>query len=143
MAEDLDGFFVTNLKNVYYLSGFTGSAGALVVTRDKQYFITDFRYQSQAHEQVTGFEIIIHQQGIFAEVARIIQEETLRNLAIEAEDMNVSTYLTVKDTFDCQIKETQMVIETIRSVKDQSEIDRLKEACEIIPPGRKTGKYLR
>ena len=45
MTEDnLDAFLVTNDQNRRYLSGFTGSSGALLLTRDEQYLVTDFRY---------------------------------------------------------------------------------------------------
>ena len=43
---------VTNLVNVRWLTGFTGTNGACVVTRDERLFLTDFRYVEQAREQV-------------------------------------------------------------------------------------------
>ena len=43
-----ESMLVTNLKNVRYLANFTGSAGVVFVTPTQQYFITDFRYNTQA-----------------------------------------------------------------------------------------------
>jgi Xaa-Pro aminopeptidase len=54
--EDVDLLLVTNLVNVRYLTGFTGSNGMAVVGRDVRRFITDFRYVEQAAEQVQGFD---------------------------------------------------------------------------------------
>ena len=53
LAErELDSLLVSNLTNVRWLTGFTGTNGAAVVTRDRRLFLTDFRYTEQAEEQV-------------------------------------------------------------------------------------------
>jgi Xaa-Pro aminopeptidase len=58
--RSLDAVLVTHLPHVRYLTGFSGSAGQLLVTRKKSYFITDFRYKEQvAQELVDGIEAII------------------------------------------------------------------------------------
>ena len=56
---DLDGIYVTNLTNVRYLSGFTGSAGSLLILNNKQYFFTDGRYIEQSKRQIKDYEIHI------------------------------------------------------------------------------------
>ena len=53
LAEaELDALLVTNLVNVRWLTGFTGSNGLALVGRDLKLFVTDFRYVEQAREQV-------------------------------------------------------------------------------------------
>ncbi|MGY3814989.1 aminopeptidase P family protein [Globicatella sulfidifaciens] len=126
-----ESILVTNLKNVRYLANFTGSAGVVFVTPTQQYFITDFRYNTQAAEQAKGFEIIIHKNGAFNAVAEIIEQENIQSVAIEADEMNVATYLKLKDLFDAEMIETELLLETIRSVKSEDEIKIIKEACEI------------
>src|SRR4051795_11731506 len=54
--QELDSLLVTNIVNVRYLTGFTGSNGACVVTRDERLFYTDFRYVEQARTQVPEYE---------------------------------------------------------------------------------------
>ena len=44
----LDGMYVTNLTNVRYLTGFTGSAGSLLILDNEQYFFSDGRYKEQS-----------------------------------------------------------------------------------------------
>lgn len=56
--NDLSGFLVTSPYNLRYLTNFTGTTGLAVITLDKAFFITDFRYTEQAAEQAQGFEII-------------------------------------------------------------------------------------
>ena len=54
--HELDCLLVTQMVNVRYLTGFTGTNGACVITPDARLFLTDFRYVEQAAEQVSGFE---------------------------------------------------------------------------------------
>ena len=56
----LDGMLITNLTNVRYISGFTGSAASCLITPEGQYFVTDGRYIEQSKAQVKGFEIFIY-----------------------------------------------------------------------------------
>ena len=56
----LDALLVTHLPNIHYLCGFTGSAGVLIVSANKDaVFFTDGRYTQQAHEEVKGAAIKI------------------------------------------------------------------------------------
>src|SRR5215210_4539835 len=54
--RELDSLLVTNLVNVRYLTGFTGTNGACVITPDQRLFLTDFRYVERAENEVHGFE---------------------------------------------------------------------------------------
>ena len=52
----LDALLVTDLVNVRYLTGFTGSAGLAVVGPGIRRFVTDFRYLSQSADQVPDWD---------------------------------------------------------------------------------------
>ena len=53
-AQDLPALLVTSRANVRYLTGFTGSAGSLLVSADDAMLVTDGRYRTQSAEQVAG-----------------------------------------------------------------------------------------
>ena len=57
-SMNLDGMYITNLTNVRYLTGFTGSAGSVLILEDSQHFFTDGRYIEQSKEQIKNY--IIH-----------------------------------------------------------------------------------
>ena len=57
--NNLDGIIVTHLDYVRYLTGFTGSAGLLVISGNEAHFLTDFRYKDQAARQVKGARVAI------------------------------------------------------------------------------------
>ncbi len=63
----LDAILVTHLPNVRYLTGFTGSAAALLIenkAQAKPVFVTDGRYSAQAREQVKGVSIALGRPGV-------------------------------------------------------------------------------
>ena len=64
----LDLLLVTNLVNVRYLTGFTGSNGLALIGPDTRLFLTDFRYTEQAEQEVDSqFERVTVAQGLIAE----------------------------------------------------------------------------
>ena len=58
-ALNLNGMYVTNFTNVRYLTGFTGSAGSLLVLENEQHFFTDGRYIEQSKSQIQNCNIHI------------------------------------------------------------------------------------
>ena len=68
-SMNIDGIYVTNLTNVRYLTGFTGSAGSVLILPDSQHFFTDGRYIEQSKSQISNYSIHIvggaHYESIF------------------------------------------------------------------------------
>ena len=56
----IDGLLVTRLPNVRYLTGFTGSAGMVLVTPTDALLVTDGRYQDQSAEQIAASGADVH-----------------------------------------------------------------------------------
>lgn len=81
--ENLDSFLITSPYNLRYLTNFTGTTGLAVITLEKAFFITDFRYTEQAAAQAQGFEIIKNVGPIFEEVADLVQKKDYVNLVLK------------------------------------------------------------
>src|SRR4051794_15037386 len=70
---ELDALVVTNLVNVRYLTGYTGSNGVAVVGGDdRRLFFTDFRYMTQAAAEVSGFEVVRGERDLLGDVAAAV-----------------------------------------------------------------------
>src|SRR3954462_13876494 len=69
---ELDALIVTNLVNVRYLTGYTGSNGVAVVRPGERQFFTDFRYMTQAAAQVSGFEVVRGERDLLGDVASAV-----------------------------------------------------------------------
>ena len=67
--RELDSLLVTNLLNVRYLTGYTGSNGVCIVGAEQRDFITDFRYVEQVKREVQGFDSIEGKQDLMGDVA--------------------------------------------------------------------------
>ena len=128
----LDGFLVTHLPNVSYLSGFSGSNGLCIITRDRKIFLTDFRYREQSHQQVKGMEIGIAKDSLFEELSRGKLFRGLRRVGIEGNYLPYSEYKRLKKVFPgVTFVPTADVVESISAVKDEGEIESIKKAASI------------
>ena len=133
LAEDsLDGILLTNMPNVRYLSGFTGSSGSCLIYSDKAFFISDGRYLTQSKKQVKEMEIIIGS----GRHENIIQKNDLiknsMSLGIEGEYLTVNQMNRLGELFpSVDWEPTFRYVEEIAAVKDESELRAIKTAVEI------------
>ena len=119
---------VTHLPNVRYLTGFTGSAAALLVGA-KSVLVTDGRYREQARQQVQGARVLIAKGGLLANTIREIAARKPKRLGLEAEHMTVSMRSTLASgTRGCKLVETSAVVETLRMTKEPEEVEVIREA---------------
>ncbi|MFP7171004.1 Xaa-Pro peptidase family protein [Terribacillus sp. 7520-G] len=129
--KDLDALIVTSGQNRRYISGFTGSAGLLVITKAKQLFITDFRYIEQAAEQAPDFEIIEHKQSIVLETAAQLLKEGAQQVGFEHEDVTFALYQQFRDAVKADLIPASGLIEELRLIKSEAELQIMKTAAEI------------
>ncbi|UCD71934.1 MAG: aminopeptidase P family protein [Syntrophobacterales bacterium] len=128
---NLDGILITSLENVHYLSEFTGSDAALVMTENKGYFLTDSRYTTQAREEVLGFEIIEYQKKIEG-LSNIMNDLGLRSIGFEPQNVTYGTHKElVEKVSGGQFIPINERVKNLRAVKDDEEIGRMKRAIDI------------
>lgn len=120
-------FFITNLINIRYLTGFTGSNAALLVSESSAVLATDSRYEIQAREQVSDIEIVIGRNFSDLLLGKVAKTEVL----VEGASLSVNSFQNMTATLEHKLTSTSGVIEKLRVVKDDSEILLIKAACEI------------
>lgn len=126
--NDDETLLVSAPANIRYLSGFTGSNGMLMVARNHNVLITDARYQIQATNEVDEFEILITTDLL----TTVVAELQTRTLLIESNHLNVAQLERISELRpDIQIVKSSGLVEAQRITKDQSEIDKIREACGI------------
>ncbi len=129
--QQVEALLITSPYNLRYASGFTGSTGLSVMTQDKAYFVTDFRYTEQAAEQAIGFEIVKNTGPIYEEVKTIIEKENIKALSFEKDFVTYSTFETISDLLPCELKPSSGLLESLREIKDEKEIETIQEAIKI------------
>ncbi|MFS0780965.1 M24 family metallopeptidase [Bacillus sp. 1P06AnD] len=127
----IDGILVTNPYNLRYMTGFTGTSGVALISMDKAYFITDFRYTEQAAKQCQGYEIIKHTKSLPEEVAFQAESMGIKKLGFEQDVFTYASFVTYKQLIKGELVPVSDLIEKLRLIKTNSEIKILKEAAKI------------
>jgi len=123
----IDGILITDLNNLRYVTGFTGSSGFLIITRKDSIFVTDFRYQEQAKQEVKGFEIIIETGGRARAIKKIADKYRIKKLGFEDHSINYSTYKKLLKQ-KLRLKALTDTVENLRVIKTDKELSYIKTA---------------
>lgn len=129
----VDLMLVTNLVNVRYLSGFTGSNGAVLAGPPTPVFLTDFRYTEQAaHEVYPEFEQVTVVTDLLTDALEHLPEGSLR-VGYEARSVTVAEYERMRELFPERVElvATKGVLEGMRRVKDEQEIELIAAAQKL------------
>lgn len=129
-CEGVDALLVSSLPNIFYLSGFTGSTAALLLTQQQGFFLTDFRYHGRVRSQTSGnWEIADTSNSPLRELLpQLAAQHGLRRIALEAEQINLATYLDLQAAGGPEYVPTRGWVEDLRRVKDAGEIAKLQAA---------------
>ncbi len=125
---DIPAVLITNLSDVKYLSGFTGTTAYMLVDLEKAVFFTDSRYSIQAAKEVSEnivVEIVKDYAGIYTERCSAFKKILLQpscsiNISSKIAAQGVDIYLDEKD-----------FMQKLRMVKDNSEISMIKEQYNL------------
>jgi Xaa-Pro aminopeptidase len=126
-----DGFLITNTYNRKYMTGFTGSAGVILISQKEAKFITDFRYVEQASKQAIGFEIVQHKGTLIEEVGKQVKEMKIEKLGFEQEYLTFASYKAYQKEVRAELVPISGIIENLRLIKTPSEIKILKQAADV------------
>lgn len=128
--KDIEAFVIYKFVNVTYITGFTGDDSVALVTHDKAIFITDGRYTEQAQKEVRDFEVVEHKIGIKDVLKEYIKTLGMKKLAFE-ESISYGQYRELKDFLEIELVPQANLVETLRMVKDEEEIEYIKKAQNI------------
>lgn len=128
---EIDGLLITKKENRQYATGFTGSAGVVLISADKAVFITDFRYIDQAKSQIKDAEIIMHTGNLEKEIANQVSKLNIQKLGIEENNMTLQQYKNLQKYVHAELVQVCEIIENIRIIKDTPEIETMKIAANI------------
>ncbi|MBF4805202.1 MAG: aminopeptidase P family protein [Pseudoleptotrichia goodfellowii] len=130
---NVDGIFLTDLYNLRYFAGFTGTTGVALATKKGNFFYSDFRYRSQAEAQASkmGFEFKEVSRGSLKYVGEHAEELGLKKIGFEDNNVTFATYQKLKEIFKAELVPVGEKIMYERMVKSDEEILMIKKAIEI------------
>ncbi len=147
-----DALLLTDIGNVGYVSGFTGSTAQVIITSTEALFITDSRYTLRAHSECAGFTVVETPAGSggYGEALKNVLEArpALTRLGFEANTVTVSQFEAFRVLLpEAQFPETEWVptkdvVETLRLIKDDGEIALIKNAITVAEAAMTQVKHL-
>ena len=128
----IDAYVVTDESNRFYFTRMETSFGAVIISRERNVFITDFRYESEARENVKDFEIVITgYAGFYAKIAEVLSELGAKTVGY-GEKMYVDEFNAFKNALaDFKLKPEEAIIAAKRAVKTEEEISFIVTAQQI------------
>jgi Xaa-Pro aminopeptidase len=128
----LDALLVTDIINVRYLTGFSGSNGVCIITSKKHVFITDRRYSVQASQEVKGFNIVIAKQDVFVSIAENKILSVNMRVGFESRNLSVDQLKSIRKVLHgINLVAEKGIFDTVTAVKDDDEVDLIKCAAHI------------
>ena len=134
-AAGIEALLVTSLTNVRYLTGFTGSAGLVLVTAHDAVLVTDGRYGDQATGELSasgaparvavGRSVALQRE----QLADLVRQ--LSTLGLEAATVSWADQRALAAALAPSLVPTTGLVESLRAVKDEGEVARIEAACDI------------
>jgi len=130
-SYNLDAILFSNLLNIRYLCGFTGSEGTLLLTREAGWFLCDSRYTTQAAVEVR--DAGIRQFTVKMDsVAELIGELKLSRVGFEAAHTTVEEFRALHGRLaSTELLEIPSDLDQIRTCKDDEEVGRLQKVASL------------
>jgi Xaa-Pro aminopeptidase len=131
--RELDALLVTDLVNVRYLTGYTGSNGLAIVGRGVRRFVTDFRYASQVEREVPDeWTRAMAAQELLAAVPDHLPEHSAR-LGFDDANLSVRAHAKLAEALAgrAELVPASGMVEKLRAVKDDLEIARIRAAAQL------------
>ncbi|MGA1861343.1 Xaa-Pro peptidase family protein [Deferribacter thermophilus] len=121
-------YFISDLSNIYYLSGFTGSTAYLIITENENIFVTDFRYDLQSKKEVSkDFNIVVGNN--YNEMFKKLLSDFDKVFIEPSGDL--TTFISLQNLNKEVLVASNDYVKELRMIKDQDEILAIKEAYLI------------
>jgi Xaa-Pro aminopeptidase len=123
----------THPPNVYYLSGFTGDSGSLLVEPAAVTLFTDGRFTIQAKEEVPGVRIHIHRGPLLAAVGDHLRKKPRGRIAVAPAHLTLAGWDVLKKAAGKNVRWVRIdaLVDRLRAVKDAYEVDRIRDAAHL------------
>ncbi|MGA8145266.1 MAG: Xaa-Pro peptidase family protein [Candidatus Acidiferrales bacterium] len=130
-----DTFLVSELPNIRYLCGFTGSAGLLLVETSRATLFTDSRYTFQAQEEVTNAHIEIVRRGLTGAVGSALRKRAGRaRVAYSPSHVTVAQHAALRKAAGSRVRWVNggHAVEKLRALKDPQELATMRQAAVLV-----------
>jgi len=130
-GSKLDSLLVTNPATVYYLTGFTGEAAALLLSETRCTLVTDGRFQVQAREETSGVRIVLQKGALFSSAGEILRTAGKQTTGFDPNRLTLAQFRALRrgSGARCKWKAAPGLPEKLRGRKDVMEIAQMRRAA--------------
>ncbi len=119
-------------ENRRYMTGFTGSSGAALISFDHAMLLTDFRYVEQAACEAPAYRVVKHGIRMADALKEAVRETGARHLGFEPDVLTCKDHETFRAALEgAELVPAEGVVERLRMVKDEAEVQRIRRAESI------------
>jgi len=132
-AAKLDALLVTRPANWYYLTGFTGDSGALLVTRKGMAIVSDGRFTGQAREEAPGVKVVTQTGSLLDSVGKWLAEQRLRRAGFDPQQIVVAQLGALRKATGSRVSwlPSAGIVEGLRTQKDPAELAQMRRAAAL------------
>jgi Xaa-Pro aminopeptidase len=131
LGAKLDALVITHPANWYYLTGFTGEAGVLIVSRGAAALITDGRFTTQVREETSSVRLIEQKGSLLESTGQFLQEKGIRRVGFDPAQTSVAQLSLLRKAAGPRTKWMRApgLVGTLRARKEPSELARMRQAA--------------
>ncbi len=134
--DKIDGLLVSNVVNIFYLTGFTSfdpaeREGFLLITKNENYIFTDGRYSEAVIRNIKGFTLLetTTEKPFIENLKEIVSKLKLKKVGFEEHNLSVAEYEAISKTV--RLSPSGLLVEKLRQTKEDLEIEKIKHACKL------------
>jgi len=131
--ESLDAIVITQPENRRYMSGYTGSSAMLLISSSETLIATDFRYYEQVARESPDYRLVkIESPDTGALLSEMVLQVGAKRVGFESQHVCVATHRKWTEAAEgFEYVPTEQIVERIRTVKDQEELDTIRRAVAL------------
>jgi len=129
--EKIDALLITSAPNWYYLTGFTGESGALIVSPKGTTLITDGRFMVQGRAEMSGVRILQQQGSLYGSVGKFLKDSRCRRVGFDPTQLTVAQLQSLRKGTGASVRwvGTPGTVESLRMRKDAAELAQMRRAA--------------
>ena len=129
--KHLSGVLSMNPASWYYLTGFTGDAGALLLSANRSFLVTDGRFTSQAREETSGLRAVKQEESLMATIGSLLRGRSQTRIGFDAMQLTVAQFRALRRAAGSRVRwiRADGEVEKVRQRKDPAEIAQMRKAA--------------
>src|SRR5690242_1804373 len=132
-VDRLSALLITKPASWYYLTGFSGEAGALLISRGGAAIVTDGRFTAQAQKETSGVRVVLQAGSLAASVGELVRSSGMRRIGFDTSQVTVSTLAGLRRASGRRVRwfAASGHVEGLRGRKDAAELAQMRKAAVL------------